>query len=193
MVNTVSIQERPQTTATETLRPFTGKLPCSGEGELCILPEEKKAVDALIMAYQKFSDLAQTIKPGADDIILQFETGINKAHLAIGTLYFLHTLNQEYRKLGGTPEEKTLSKTPIPTITTQETLVTLKHWRNDFLKETAERHYSEAFQDILLDLLDAWDHTLSLTHCYPDQHLYHEFIQGIKQCETILNQLRQES
>jgi hypothetical protein len=171
--------------------PFIKQSPYSGESDLTIRPEERQAVDALVSAYRQFAELIEQSGSSSNSLLREFTEGIHWAQLAIGTVRFYHTLNQEHRQrlLAADP----ISPQGLETMTSLNTLETIEEWRDDFQDHVMGRAYSDTHFAIADQLILAWDQILLLTELYPDQHVYDDFIRGINLCEDVLNRLRLES
>jgi hypothetical protein len=181
-----NVLERVGTAQTEShqITPFTGVSPCTGELEMEILDTERFAVEHLVNAYKAFCKATKNYDTCTDTLIDEFTDGIHRAQLAVGTIRFYHTLNQEYRLH--------MPNTPAPETTPEEQHQSLRDQQEQFLGRWTFQTEELSFQPVIDGFIGAWEQILTLTHDFPDQHVYEDFVKGIVQCEAVLVQLRPE-
>lgn len=170
--------------------PALGAAPCTGETELTALPEESRAIDAMMKAYRCFLEAVQHHTPYPETLLAEFETAISQAHLAIGTLRFCHNLNTQYHQLGAS-QPKDLPQ-PLPELPGKKHPSPLA-WKSEFEEKVGFRQYALPYQGVVNAMVEALENVIALDSCYPCQHASDTLIESITQCESVLNRLRLEA
>lgn len=184
MINVLDTEQKIPCTGKDTL--FLGEAPCSGETDLEILEEERQAVEALMNAYKEFCTLTETCTPYPQTVVDTFVDGIHRAQLAIGTIRFYHTLNQEYRLRMSQPDLPSANPDETLPELADEKLRKLTELKCQLEERLAFRRFEEPVKTLSGYFLEAWDYVTALTRQYPDQHVFDEFLKGVFQCEEAL-------